>query len=69
VTPLLGVNGFAFDVELLALVRRHGGSVVEVPVSWTDQPGSSFSALRHGPKTIADMVRIQSSLDRLPKAS
>ena len=69
VTPLLGVNGFAFDVELLALVRRHGGSVVEVPVSWTDQPGSSFSALRHGPKTIADMVRIQRSLDRLPTAS
>ena len=69
VTPLLGVTGFAFDVELLALVRRHGGSIVEIPVNWTDQPGSSFSAVRHGPRTIADMVRIQRTLDRLPKAS
>jgi glycosyltransferase involved in cell wall biosynthesis len=69
VTPLLGVSGFAFDVELLALVRRHGGSIVEIPVDWTDQPGSSFSAVRHGPRTIADMVRIQRALDRLPKAS
>jgi glycosyltransferase involved in cell wall biosynthesis len=69
VTPLLGVSGFAFDVELLALVRRHGGSIVEIPVDWTDMPGSSFSAVRHGPRTIADMVRIQRTLDRLPKAS
>lgn len=69
VTPLLGVSGFAFDVELLALVRRHGGSIVELPVDWTDMPGSSFSPVRHGPKTFVDIVRIQRSLYRLPKVS
>lgn len=69
VTPLLGVGGFAFDLELLALVRRHGGSIVEVPVDWTDMPGSSFSPVRHGARTFADMVRIQRSLDRLAKSS
>ena len=65
VTPLLGISGFAFDVELLALVRRHGGSIVEIPVSWTDVPGSSFSAVRHGARTFTDIVRIQRSLDRM----
>jgi glycosyltransferase involved in cell wall biosynthesis len=69
VTPLLGVSGFAFDVELLALVRKHGGAIVEVPVSWTDRPGSSFSPVRDGARTFADIVRIQRSLDRLPRAS
>jgi glycosyltransferase involved in cell wall biosynthesis len=41
-------TGFAFDVELLAQVQRAGGQIVELPVAWTDAPGSTFHPLRDG---------------------
>ncbi|MFG2334394.1 glycosyltransferase [Streptomyces sp. NPDC048604] len=52
------VDGFAFDVELLARVLRAGDDVVEVPVVWTDVPGSTFSAGRDGLRSMADLLRI-----------
>ncbi|AVV45727.1 glycosyltransferase [Streptomyces sp. ID05-04B] len=55
------VNGFAFDVELLTRLTRLGGSVVEVPVDWSDMPGSTFSAQRDGLRSMADMLRVSLS--------
>ncbi|MFF5979777.1 glycosyltransferase [Streptomyces olindensis] len=52
------VNGFAFDVELLARLVRSGGRVAEVPVDWSDMPGSTFSARRDGLRSMADVLRI-----------
>ncbi|MFE0698878.1 glycosyltransferase [Streptomyces sp. NPDC058872] len=52
------VDGFAFDVELLARVVRAGQDVVEVPVVWHDVPGSTFSARRDGLRSMADLLRI-----------
>ncbi|MEU6977691.1 MULTISPECIES: glycosyltransferase [unclassified Streptomyces] len=52
------VDGFAFDVELLAHVVKAGRDVVEVPVEWTDQDGSTFSARRDGLRSMADLLRI-----------
>lgn len=51
------VNGFAFDVELLVRLVRAGGKVVEVPVDWSDMPGSTFSARRDGLRSMADVLR------------
>lgn len=52
------VNGFAFDVELLVRLVRAGGKVAEVPVDWSDMPGSTFSARRDGLRSMADVLRI-----------
>ncbi|MEU6932447.1 glycosyltransferase [Streptomyces sp. NPDC046385] len=52
------IDGFAFDVELLAHVVKAGRDVVEVPVEWTDQDGSTFSARRDGLRSMADLLRI-----------
>ncbi|MFJ3903918.1 glycosyltransferase [Streptomyces sp. NPDC090025] len=52
------VDGFAFDVELLAQVVKAGRDVVEVPVEWTDRAGSTFSARRDGLRSMADLLRI-----------
>ena len=41
-------SGFAFDVELLAQVQRAGGTIVELPVAWTDAAGSTFHPVRDG---------------------
>ncbi|MEU9859993.1 glycosyltransferase [Streptomyces sp. NPDC047971] len=52
------IDGFAFDVELLAHVVRAGHDVVEVPVDWSDVPGSTFSARRDGLRSMADLLRL-----------
>ncbi|MET9908944.1 glycosyltransferase [Streptomyces sp. NPDC006476] len=52
------VDGFAFDVEILARVGRRGHRVTEVPVAWCDVPGSTFSARRDGLRSMADLIRI-----------
>ncbi|MFJ9903398.1 glycosyltransferase [Streptomyces sp. NPDC101152] len=52
------VDGFAFDVEILAHLARWGHRVTEVPVAWCDVPGSTFSARRDGLRSMADLIRI-----------
>jgi hypothetical protein len=53
------VDGFAFDVELLCLARRHGLRVVEVPVVWTEVPGSKVRMVRDPMRMALDVVRVQ----------
>ncbi|MET7619740.1 glycosyltransferase [Streptomyces sp. NPDC005408] len=55
------IDGFAFDVELLARLSRNGRAIVEVPVAWSDVPGSTFSARRDGLRSMADLLRISLS--------
>jgi len=40
---------------------REGRDVVEVPVAWSDVPGSTFSPRRDGLRSMADLVRISVS--------
>src|SRR2546422_346219 len=42
---LLRVRGFGFDPELLFLIERQGGKVVEVPVRWNDNPATKVHFL------------------------
>ncbi len=56
-------NGWAFDVEALALARGLGYHILEVPITWEHRedsrvrPGAYFSAL-------VDVVRIKVRVDR-----
>ncbi|WP_254705165.1 hypothetical protein [Streptomyces lunaelactis] len=52
------IDGFAFDVELLARLSREGRAIIEVPVAWSDVPGSTFSARTDGLRSMADLPRI-----------
>lgn len=56
------ISGFAFDLELLARLQLQGHQLVELPVVWTDAEGSTFSALRHGPRAAADVLRLSRTL-------
>ncbi len=51
-------TGFSFDVELLARALRSGARVEEYPVRWTDVPGSTFSAARHGAGAFVELAQI-----------
>ena len=59
-------RGFSFDVEFLARCRQQGARVVEFPVDWSDVPGSTFSPLRHGLRSFADLVAIAWRIWRRP---
>ncbi|MEX5720923.1 dolichyl-phosphate beta-glucosyltransferase [Geodermatophilus maliterrae] len=58
-------NGFAFDVEVLAVAARLGLPVTEVPVRWTDQDGSSFHVWTHGKRVVSEVFAVHASLARM----
>ena len=51
-------SGFAFDVELLARIQADGGSIVEIPVSWTDDPRSTFRPVPDGIASFAALLSL-----------
>jgi dolichyl-phosphate beta-glucosyltransferase len=57
-------RGFSFDVEMLARARALGARIEEFPVVWSDVPGSTFSPVRHGLRSFAELVSIQVRLAR-----
>jgi hypothetical protein len=53
------VTGFAFDVELLHRIQADGGSIAEIPVSWTDDPRSTFRAIPDGVSSFAALLQLR----------
>jgi dolichyl-phosphate beta-glucosyltransferase len=54
----LRATGFAFDIELIARCRQLGAEPVEIPVSWRDVPGSTFSVWRHSVAAFTEVASI-----------
>lgn len=42
------INGYGFDLELLFVAQQRGYRIAEIPVNWTDQPGSKMRLFRDG---------------------
>jgi|HubBroStandDraft_5_1064220.scaffolds.fasta_scaffold51081_1 dolichyl-phosphate beta-glucosyltransferase len=63
----LQATGFAFDIELISRCRQLGAEPTEIPVSWQDLPGSTFSVWRHSFGAFAEVLAIWLSL-RTPSA-
>ncbi len=53
---LTTIDGFAFDVELLARASMLGWTVAEVPVSWSDVGGSHVRLLRDSTQMLSDLI-------------
>lgn len=53
------LDGFCFDVELLVVALHRGYSVAEVPIAWTDDPGSKVNPLLDPLLMLRDLVRIR----------
>jgi dolichyl-phosphate beta-glucosyltransferase len=66
IAPLLTLDGWAFDVELLLVARRMGCSVAQVPVEWRNDPNTKVRMLTDGPRMLADMLRARWRVSRLP---
>jgi dolichyl-phosphate beta-glucosyltransferase len=50
--------GFAFDIELIAICQRLGATMTEIPVTWRDVPGSTFSVPHHSAAILRDLAAI-----------
>lgn len=52
-------NGWSFDVELLFLARRAGCRIAEIPVNWTNIPGSKVHLVKDSFKMLTDIIRFR----------
>jgi dolichyl-phosphate beta-glucosyltransferase len=53
------VEGFGFDPELLFLIERGGGRLVEVPVRWNDSPATKVRFLRDSTRMFLDLIALR----------
>lgn len=57
--PHVSVDGWAFDVEVLAIARSQGLRLVEVPIEWHYRAESRLSMLRDGWAMLKELLRIR----------
>ena len=57
--PRVRVDGWAFDVEVLAVARAQRLRVVEVPIEWHYRAESRLSMLRDGWEMLRELLRIR----------
>lgn len=56
--PLVTVDGWAFDVEVLTVARARGLRIVEVPIEWHYRQESQLSMIRDGFAMARELLRI-----------
>jgi dolichyl-phosphate beta-glucosyltransferase len=58
------IDGWAFDLEVLALARRRGFAIEEIGVEWKDDGNSRVNPLKDFWKVIREALTIRRNLDR-----
>lgn len=58
---LLRIDGFMFDVEMLYVAMKLGYRIHEMPVQWTDMPGSKLRLVRDTARMFRDLAMIRST--------
>ncbi len=53
------VERFGFDPELLFLIERLGGKIVEVPVRWNDNPATKVHFLHDSTRMFLDLLALR----------
>jgi dolichyl-phosphate beta-glucosyltransferase len=56
------LDGFAFDVEVLLLARRHGFRVEALPVTWINSPETTVRIVRDSLRMLRDAWRLRRRL-------
>lgn len=61
--PLVGNQNWFFDTELLVAARRSGATVLEVPVTWTEDPNSSVAIVRTAVEDLRGIMRLRREMN------
>jgi glycosyltransferase involved in cell wall biosynthesis len=59
VLPDLGLTRWAFDVDLLFQLRRHGFSITEIPTTWQDVGGSQLQVGKASTEMFIAIIRLR----------
>lgn len=59
------IDGYMFDVEILALARHFGFSIQQVPIRWRDDGDSRLRLLSGNVRNGLDVLKIRYALSRL----
>jgi dolichyl-phosphate beta-glucosyltransferase len=62
------INGFAFDLEVLAIAQRSGCPAIEIPVRWTARDGSTLRLATHGREIARELANIRHTVRRLDRS-
>jgi len=57
--PLLRIDRYSFDVEILFVARKHGLAVREIPVVWINREDTRVDPLRDASRMLVDLLRIR----------
>jgi len=63
------IDGYMFDVEILALAQRLGYRIREVPIRWRDDADSRLQLVRGNLRNVVDLFRIRAAVGRIPKSA
>jgi len=63
------LDGYGFDLEILAIARKHGYTIKEVPVQWIARDGSKVRPFRDGVKLLRDVWRVRQKWGRASRVA
>lgn len=58
------IDGWAFDLEILAIARRRGYAIAEVAVTWLDDKRSRINPVKDAIKVVREAMAIRANLSR-----
>ena len=59
------INRFAYDVEILALAKKNGYRVREVPITWVNSPQSKVNPLTDSVQMFFDLLKIRGRVGKI----
>jgi dolichyl-phosphate beta-glucosyltransferase len=59
------IDRFAYDVEILALAKKKGYGIKEVPIRWINSPESRVDPVKDSLRMLADLVRIRFAVGKV----
>lgn len=62
--PKQTLEAWSFDVEVLTIAQNLGFEVIEVPITWTYQPGSRMSILKDSWRMFKDLLLIRANKNK-----
>ena len=62
------IDGYMFDVEILALAQRLGYRIKEVPIRWRDDADSRLDLISGNLRNVIDLFRIRGACARAARA-
>ncbi len=62
------IDGYMFDIEVLALAQRFGYRIKEVPIRWSDDADSRLSLVSGNIRNAIDVFKIRSYCKQQPKS-